>query len=195
MLNQKPVFFCKNFFLFIVVLLFCGCAAQQKPQGGPRDLTPPKILKATPEDQTRNFKAKEIRIDFDEYFRLTNQYQEITISPAQEKQPEYKTDKKSLIIQFKDTLLKNTTYVINFGKAIADVNESNVLKNYTYVFSTGSHIDSLSLSGNVINSTTGLKEKDATVFSFSAQPGFPPLRKKETGNFYNHRHRREFLLE
>jgi hypothetical protein len=43
MLNQKPVFFSKNFFLFIVVLLFCGCAAQQKPQGGPRDLTPQNI--------------------------------------------------------------------------------------------------------------------------------------------------------
>ncbi|MBD1363435.1 Ig-like domain-containing protein [Mucilaginibacter sp. ZT4R22] len=183
MLNPKPVFFSKNFFLFVVVLLFCGCAAQQKPQGGPRDLTPPKILKATPEDQTRNFKAKEIRIDFDEYFRLTNQYQEIVISPAQEKQPEYKTDKKSLIIQFKDTLLKNTTYVINFGKAIADVNESNVLKNYTYVFSTGSHIDSLSLSGNVINSTTGLKEKDATVFLFPLSQDSLLFGKKKPGIF------------
>ncbi|WP_162276820.1 Ig-like domain-containing protein [Mucilaginibacter pedocola] len=138
----------------------------QKPQGGPRDLTPPKLLKATPEDQTRNFKAKQIQLDFDEYFKLSNQYQEISISPAQEKQPEYKISKKSLIIDFKDTLLKNTTYVINFGKAIADVNESNVLKNFTYVFSTGPHIDSLSLSGNVINSITGLKEKEATVFLF-----------------------------
>lgn len=167
MLNTKPAFFTKNFFFFLIVLLICGCAAMQKPQGGPRDLTPPKLLKATPEDQTRNFKAKEIRLDFDEYFRLSNQYQEISISPAQEKQPEYKIDKKSLVIQFKDTLLKNTTYVINFGKAIADVNESNLLKNFTYVFSTGPHIDSLSLSGNVINSITGLKEKDATVFLFS----------------------------
>nr|WP_294942235.1 Ig-like domain-containing protein [uncultured Mucilaginibacter sp.] len=155
----------------------------QKPQGGPRDLTPPKILKATPEDQTRFFKAKEIRIDFDEYFKLTNQYQEISISPAQEKQPEYKIDKKSLLIQFKDTLLKNTTYVINFGKAIADVNENNVLKNFTYVFSTGPHIDSLSLSGQVINSTTGLKEKDATVFLFSLKDDSLLFGKKKPGIF------------
>jgi hypothetical protein len=166
MLNSKPFFLSRNFFFFITILALWGCAAQQKPQGGPRDLTPPKILKATPENQTRNFKAKQIQIDFDEYFRLTNQYQEISITPFMEKQPEYKISKKSLVIDFKDSLLKNTTYVINFGKAVADVNEGNVLKNFTYVFSTGSHIDSLSLSGNVINSTTGLKEKDALVFLF-----------------------------
>lgn len=166
MLNTKSTFFSKNLFYSVCILLLCSCAAQQKPQGGPRDLTPPKLLKATPEDQTRNFKAKQIQLDFDEYFKLTNQYQEITISPAQEKQPEYKTNKRSLIIDFKDTLQKNTTYVINFGKAIVDVNEGNVMKNFTYVFSTGSHIDSLSISGNVINSTTNLKEKDATVFLF-----------------------------
>jgi uncharacterized protein (DUF2141 family) len=88
------------------------------------------------------------------------------MSPTPEKQPEFKTDGKSLIIKLKDTLEKNTTYVINFGKAIADVNEGNVLKNFTYVFSTGEHIDSLSISGNVSNSITQLKEKDVTVMLF-----------------------------
>jgi hypothetical protein len=166
MLNPKSAFFYKISSLFFVVLVLCGCAAMQRPTGGPRDLTPPKLLKATPENMTRNFSEKSIRLDFDEFYKLQNQYQEISISPAMEKQPEYKISKKSLIINFKDTLLKNTTYVINFGKAIADINESNVMKNFTYVFSTGSHIDSLSISGSVVNSTTQEKEKDATVMLF-----------------------------
>jgi hypothetical protein len=166
MLNPKSAFFYKISSLFFVVLVLCGCAAMQRPTGGPRDLTPPKLLKATPENMTRNFAEKSIKLDFDEYYKLQNQYQEISISPAMEKLPEYKISKKSLIIDFKDTLLKNTTYVINFGKAIADINESNVMKNFTYVFSTGSHIDSLSISGSVINSTTQEKEKDATVMLF-----------------------------
>jgi hypothetical protein len=166
MLNPKSAIFYKISSLFFVVLVLCGCAAMQRPTGGPRDLTPPKLLKATPENMTRNFAEKSIRLDFDEYYKLQNQYQEISISPAMEKQPEYKISKKSLIINFKDTLLKNTTYVINFGKAIADINESNVMKNFTYVFSTGSHIDSLSVSGSVVNSTTQEKEKDATVMLF-----------------------------
>jgi hypothetical protein len=166
MLNRKQAFFYKNIFFFFTALVVYGCASMQKPQGGPRDLTPPKLLLATPANMTRNFNAKEIRLDFDEYFKLTGQYQEITISPAQEKVPEYLIKKKSLVIEFKDSLQKNTTYVINFGKAISDVNESNVMKNFTYVFSTGNHIDSLSISGNVINSTTQEKEKEATVFLF-----------------------------
>jgi len=166
MLNQKPAFFAKKLALIITILVALGCAAIQRPQGGPRDLTPPKLLKATPANMTRNFNAKEVHLEFDEFFKLTNTYQEITMSPTPEKVPEYNANRKTLEIKFKDTLQKNTTYVINFGKAIQDVNESNVLKNFTYVFSTGPHIDSLSMSGTVINSTTQEKEKEATVMIF-----------------------------
>ncbi|HVW16528.1 MAG TPA: Ig-like domain-containing protein [Mucilaginibacter sp.] len=110
---------------------------------------------------TRNFSAKQIRLDFDEYFNL--KMQEVSISPAQEKLPLYKKVKKSIVVQFKDSLQKNTTYVINFGKGIADVNEGNILENFTYVFSTGPHIDSLSVSGSVQDLVTGEKQKDVTV--------------------------------
>jgi len=139
----------------------------QKPQGGPKDRTPPKLLKATPPNMTRNFTAKQIQLEFDEYFKLNNQAQEITISPALDKTPNIKVSQKSIIIDFKkDTLLKNTTYVINFGKSIADLNEGNVLDNFTYVFSTGPHIDSLSVAGNVQNLMTQEKEKQVTVMLF-----------------------------
>jgi hypothetical protein len=162
-LNKKADFSLNNLLSLMAALLLVGCASIQRPQGGPRDKTPPKLLKATPANKTRNFTAKEIRLDFDEYFKLTNIFQEISISPAQEKVPEFKVRQKSLVIEFQDTLQKNTTYVINFGKAVADVNESNVLKNFTYVFSTGPQIDSLNISGTVFNTQTQEKEKEATV--------------------------------
>jgi hypothetical protein len=165
-LNKNRAFLSQIFFAFIAVLIVYGCASIQKPMGGPRDRTPPKLLKATPENMTRNFTAKSVTLQFDEYFKLTNQYAEISISPAMERSPEYKIRQKNLVIDFKDTLHKNTTYVINFGKAIADVNEGNVLKNFTYVFSTGPHIDSLTVSGNVTNTDTQEKEKEATVMLF-----------------------------
>lgn len=167
MLNKKRLFFVSIFNGFCAVLLIFGCASRQLPQGGPRDHDPPKLLKANPANMTRHFSAKTIKLDFDEYFKLTNIYSEITMSPTPAKLPEYKVKDKSIIINLKDSLEKNTTYVINFGKAIADVNESNVLKNFTYVFSTGEHIDSLSVSGTVLNTATGLKEKDATVMLFT----------------------------
>jgi hypothetical protein len=166
MLNKKSVFWFRNLHLLILPIVVFSCANIVKPQGGPRDVTPPVLLKATPPNMTRHFAAKTIQLDFDEYFKLNSQYTEITMSPVPDKQPEYKIKKRSLIINLKDTLQKNTTYVINFGKAIADVNEGNVLKNFTYVFSTGEHIDSLSMSGNVVNTLTQLREKDVTVMLF-----------------------------
>jgi len=165
-LNKRAAFFTNNLLILIVASFIFGCASMQKPQGGPKDRTPPKLLKATPPNMTRNFTAKQIKLDFDEYFALKNPFQEISLSPAQEKLPTYKVVKKSIVIDFKDSLQKNTTYVINFGKAIADLNEGNILQNFTYVFSTGPHIDSLSISGNVTNTLTQEKEKDITVMLF-----------------------------
>jgi hypothetical protein len=167
MLNKRASLFIKKILPFFAVFLIFGCASKMNPQGGPRDHTPPKLLKATPPNMTRNFKSKVIQLEFDEFIKLTNIYQEITMSPTPAKLPEYNLRKKNIVINLKDTLEKNTTYVINFGKAIADVTEGNILKNFTYVFSTGSHIDSLSISGSVINTLTQEREKDATVMLFT----------------------------
>ncbi len=146
------------------ISLFASCAVPQNPQGGPKDTTPPKVVEMIPKNLTKNFAAKKITIEFDEYFRLNDQFKEFNISPDQEKQPVLKIKGKKLEIDLQDTLEKNTTYTLNFGKAIADVNEGNIVKNLSYVFSTGSKIDSLQLSGTVISSLTGEPELDATVF-------------------------------
>ena len=191
---KNCLLYCKIFVFAMLTLLTFGCAVQQKPQGGPRDITPPKLLKANPPNLTRNFTAKQIRLDFDEYFRLVNPLQEITIFPWRDadKRPDFKTTQKSLLITFKDTLQKNTTYVINFGAAIHDVNEGNLLKNFTYVFSTGSHIDSLSISGSVTDVLTQKKEKpvpgqpstDVTVMLFTLKEDSLLFDKKKKPTIY-----------
>jgi hypothetical protein len=52
-------------------------------------------------------------------------------------------------IRLKDSLKPNTTYSINFGNALKDVNEGNPYKNFTYVFSTGNTIAGGELNGQV----------------------------------------------
>ena len=183
MLNTRATFFLTKILLFFAFLVIFGCANRQLPQGGPRDREPPKLVKATPPDMTRNFKAKEIVLEFDEFIKMNNTYQEVSMSPAPGKLPEYNQQKKNLVIKLKDTLEKNTTYVINFGKAIVDVNEGNVLKNFTYVFSTGEHIDSLSISGHVINNLTQEREKDATVMLFTLKQDTAMFGKKKPSIF------------
>ncbi|RZJ77051.1 MAG: hypothetical protein EOO47_17920, partial [Flavobacterium sp.] len=145
------------------VALFYGCASMQNPQGGPKDTTPPKLVKAEPKNLSVNFKAEKILLDFDEYIKLNNEFKEFSISPEMEKPPVLKAKLKRLTIDLKDSLEKNTTYTLNFGKAITDITESNPIKNFTYVFSTGPTLDSLSLSGNVKNAISGQPEIDAVV--------------------------------
>ncbi len=153
------------FLLAILTIAFIyGCASMRSPEGGPKDTTPPKILKMEPKNFSTNFNAKQITIEFDEYFNIQNEFKEVSISPEQEKPLLLKKRQKKLEITFQDSLEKNTTYTINFGKAIADVNESNVVKNLSYVFATGPKLDSLSISGKVINTLTGKPDIDATVF-------------------------------
>lgn len=147
-----------------LLILITGCASMQQPSGGPKDTQAPKVVKSTPKNLTTRFSSKAVEIQFDEFVKLSNEFTEISISPAMEKMPIFKAKKQILNIKFEQPLDSNTTYTINFGKAIADVNESNILKNYSYVFSTGDLIDSLSISGTVKSSLTKDSLKDATVF-------------------------------
>ena len=141
-----------------------SCASVQAPTGGPKDTIQPVVIKELPKNLTKNFNVKKIEIEFDEFIKLSNEFTEISISPSMDIPPTYKAKKEKLEIEFEEGLIPNTTYTINFGKGILDVNEGNILKNYTYVFSTGNEIDSLSISGKVINSLTKEKVKDVTVF-------------------------------
>lgn len=148
---QKAILFG---FLILISLTLYRCANMQRPTGGPKDSIPPKLLGETPENLTRNFNSKEIILTFDEFIKKNNEFKEFSISPDVDKQPEYKIKKKSLHIILPDSLEKNTTYTINFGKGLVDYNEGNPIVNYTYVFSTGPELDSLTISGQVKNAYT-----------------------------------------
>lgn len=152
------------YYLLLIVGLIYSCASIQMPQGGPKDTASPKVLKMEPKDLSTNFKANKITIDFDEFIKLANEFKEFSISPEMEKPPILKAKLRRLEIELQDTLEKNTTYTLNFGKAIADITEGNFIKNFTYVFSTGPTLDSLSVGGNVKNALTGANEIDALVF-------------------------------
>jgi uncharacterized protein (DUF2141 family) len=146
--------------LIIVVLgqfqLFTvGCANIIPPSGGPRDSLPPVLLKVTPRDSVRNFTGKKITFEFNEFVDLDNVQENVLISPLPKLMPIIDRKLRVVNVQIKDTLEENTTYAINFGKAIKDINEGNVLNQFTYVFSTGQYIDSLNLFGKVVDAETG----------------------------------------
>ena len=133
-----------------VGLLLAACASIGSPEGGPRDYTPPQVLKTSPEANSVNFKGDKVEITFDEIINLKDQQKKVIISPAPKTQPLIRTVGKKVTIEFRDELEENTTYVIDFSNAIEDNNESNQLDGYTFAFSTGDEIDTLAVSGIVL---------------------------------------------
>jgi hypothetical protein len=148
-------------FLFPITLLISlitvqsGCANIVPPGGGLRDSIPPVLVKANPKDSTRNFQGNKISLTFDEYVDIDNFQQNVIITPIPKTPPGESHKLNTLSIRLRDSLESNTTYTINFGKSIKDVNEGNVMKDFTYVFSTGPYLDSFTLSGNVLLAETG----------------------------------------
>ncbi|MBT2160051.1 Ig-like domain-containing protein [Zobellia sp. KMM 6746] len=139
-------------FLFMIVAVLWQCARRGSPTGGPKDLTPPTLLKTEPDSMTTNFKASRIRLYFDEFIKLKDIQEQLIVSPPLKYQPDIKPQgaaSKYVEIKFKDTLYENTTYTLNFGQSVQDNNEGNPSSFLTYVFSTGDYIDSLGLTGAV----------------------------------------------
>lgn len=135
-----------------LVLLLGGCANRGTgPQGGPKDETPPKVMKETPLNGSLNCQVKDIQVVFDEYIQLDNVADNVLISPPQQKAPEVSAVGKKLWVRFDDDLQDSTTYTIDFGAAICDNNEKNALEGYSFSFSTGDVIDSMQIAGIMLN--------------------------------------------
>ncbi len=143
------------YFILLAGIGNSGCGNMAPPMGGPRDSLPPVLVKTTPQNQNTHFNQKRIVIEFDEYVQLDNPFQNVIVSPIPKRQPNIQNRLKTITIEIRDTLEPNTTYTINFGKSVKDVNEGNIAHGLEYVFSTGSYLDSLSIFGKVVLAETG----------------------------------------
>ncbi len=158
---QRPIP-CRTYFpqasLWVwVILATCmiRCGQPIPPTGGPKDSLPPLLVAAQPADSTVNFKGNRIVLQFNEYISLENPFEKLSFSPVPNIAPVAEGRLKTVTIKFKDTLEPNTTYSIDFGDAIQDINEKNTLRDYRYVFSTGPKIDSGLIRGKVFIAENG----------------------------------------
>jgi hypothetical protein len=133
----------------VYILTASSCANIIPPGGGPRDSVAPVLINATPRDSIRHFTGNRITLNFDEYVTLENIQENLIVSPNAKTQPLVESKLRTVTIKLRDTLEANTTYSLNFGRSIKDVNEGNVAKQFTYIFTTGNTIDSCYLEGTV----------------------------------------------
>lgn len=163
------------FLLLALAVVFSHCARITSPVGGPKDITPPKVLECSPANHSAHFKGNKFSITFDEYVKVDKISQQLLVSPPMKELPDYKLRKKTLTLSFKDTLKPNTTYTVFFGDAIADLNEGNILKNFSYVFSTGNYVDSLSMRGVVMDALSHKPADNVTVMLYKNNIDTIPL--------------------
>jgi uncharacterized protein (DUF2141 family) len=128
-----------------------ACASIGSPDGGIYDEIPPKVISSSPADRSISVSARKMQIRFDEYIKLENANEKVIVSPPQLEPANIRAEGKSVKITLYDSLQENTTYTIDFGDAIVDNNEGNPMGNYTYSFSTGTEIDTMEVSGAVLN--------------------------------------------
>jgi hypothetical protein len=158
---RNQLFIGSLIFSAAIVLLMnsiTGCANMVPPSGGPRDSIPPRLILADPLDSALRVSEQKITLTFDEFIELKSPSEQILISPFPQKAPQYDSRLKTITIRLKDSLLPSTTYVIDFGQAIADINEGNLIKGYRFVFSTGDYLDTLELKGSILSAETGMAD-------------------------------------
>jgi len=169
----------KTYKQFIIVGLvgigFWQCANQVMPTGGPKDTKPPEIVEAVPPNGSAGFIGNKFSIRFNEFVELDKINKQLLISPPMNTLPDFKLKGKTLIVKFKEELKPNTTYSVYFGDAIVDITEGNPLHNFTYIFSTGNTIDSLSLSGKLVNAFDMKPVEDAYVMLYKNNNDTLPL--------------------
>jgi hypothetical protein len=158
-------------------LMVFGCAQMGSLSGGQRDVLPPKLLEAFPDNKSTAFNSSEIVLKFNEFVQLKDLNNQLAVSPKLKTTPDISANGKKIVVKLnKAELLPNTTYRFYFGSAIADMHEGNVISNFTYIFSTGSIIDTLSVKGNVTNAFKKDKQKDVIVglyYNKNLEDSFP----------------------
>ncbi len=141
--------------LLMHLFLLSSCANIIPPSGGDRDSLPPVMIGALPKDSAVNVFPKLITLTFNEFVTLQDVNSNLIVSPTLKNLPIVDNKLRNVTIKFKDSLEANTTYSLNFGNAIKDVNEGNILKEFRYVFSTGNSIDDFTYSGKVLLAEKG----------------------------------------
>lgn len=141
----------KHILVSLVLLLLMACASIGSPDGGIYDEIPPKVVGSSPAERSTGVTARKMQIHFDEFIKLENVNEKVIVSPPQIEPANIRASGKSVKITLFDSLKANTTYTIDFSDAIVDNNEGNPMGHYTYSFSTGNEIDTMEVSGAVLN--------------------------------------------
>lgn len=139
----------------VVLLVVFSCATPSSPTGGPPDEEGPRIVRTEPETGTTNFEEQEIVLHFSEFVERSSLQQAIVIEPGIGIEYELDWGRKSVAVEFDETLPDSTTLILTVNTEFTDVNGNSMAEPQKVAVSTGPEIDEGSLLGRVRNAQTG----------------------------------------
>ena len=114
------------FLISTLILLLGSCAQVGSISGGPKDETPPKTADngVSPQNGSLQFQSKTIVLKFNEYIKLNNPTETISLVPADAKIIAT-SKKKTVTLKIEGDLKPATTYAIYLNATIQDITEGN----------------------------------------------------------------------
>lgn len=150
----------------LACIVLASCAQVGSPSGGPKDETPPELVSAFPALGATEVDDQRLVLGFDEYVKASNWRSQLLVSPPLSGTVELEVRGREVWVSWDEALRAQTTYVFQFGEAVADVNEGNAATNLRHAFSTGPVLDTLSIRGRVLDALTGGAQSGMRVMLF-----------------------------
>ncbi|OGC91729.1 MAG: hypothetical protein A2142_05935 [candidate division Zixibacteria bacterium RBG_16_48_11] len=138
--------FLLKLFLFLLTLIIFSCAKKGFPPGGPADTVSPAVTNTLPPDRSTSVSTETtIAVQFSEKMNRQQTQASIFVSPVFEFETKWKGN--TLILEPKQELFLNQTYIITSGLDCQDLQGNHLRNPFTSAFSTGESIDTGSVSG------------------------------------------------
>ena len=167
-------------FIWVISLMYFGCAQMRPLTGGEKDTIPPNIIQTTPNNLSTNIKGNDFYFVFDEVIDGSKLKEKLIISPFYDGSFDSKIKKNTLLLSFDSSFNKETTYIFSFADGISDITEGNPSIYSKFVFSTGNKIDSFFVSGLVFDPLENEFLEGAVVGLYNEEDSFDLFEKKPT---------------
>lgn len=126
-----------------LAVVLAGCARQVAPDGGPKDVEPPRLVASIPDSGATGVGSKtEMRLRFSEWINPATARSSVVLMPVGAKAPDIKVDGPDVVVVPREPLDSPATYVLRIQPGLADWREAATKAIVEIPFSTGSRIDS-----------------------------------------------------
>jgi len=153
-----------------------ACANPVPPSGGPRDETPPRVVRSLPPADSVNVatSTRSIRLEFSEYVQRGSLPRAISLTPAFDEPLRYDWDGRAVNVELPDVLRDSTTYILTLGTELQDTRGVSLSEPITVAFSTGPRINQGRIAGRVVDPARGRPQQGVDVYAYAAESNAAP---------------------